>query len=75
MIVTDGELEGIKIRVLIDPGATENFLSRSVVMKLRLALKNDESEEVELPNGQTEKIESLPRNIGLSIGKYQEEIE
>lgn len=75
LIVTDGFMEGHKVRVLIDPGATENFLSRSVAMKLGLMLMKDVSEEVELPNGQTEVIETLPRSVELSIGRYKESIE
>ncbi|KAL3681508.1 hypothetical protein R1sor_024464 [Riccia sorocarpa] len=75
LVIADGEVEGIKVRVLIDPGATENFLSRTVALKLGLMLQKDDSEEVELPNGQTERIESLPRKVHLTIGEYQESIE
>lgn len=63
------------MKILIDLGATKNFSSRSVTMKLGLALEKDENEEVELPNGQTEIIESLPRKVELTICKYQEDIE
>lgn len=61
--------------MLIDPRATENFLSRSIIMKLRLTLEKDTSEEVELLNGQTELIEILPRSIKLTIDQYNKEIE
>ncbi|KAL3701254.1 hypothetical protein R1sor_019276 [Riccia sorocarpa] len=75
LVVADGSIEGIKVRVLIDPGATENFLSRTVALKLGLGLEKDDSEEVELPNGQTERIDALPRKVELIMGQYQESIE
>lgn len=51
-------MEVHKMRVWIDPRATENFVSMSVTMKLGLMLMNDMSEEIELPNGQTSVIDT-----------------
>ena len=75
MIVSNGLLEGHEVRVLIDPGATENFLSKSVAMKLGLPLGVEENERVELPNGHAESIELLSRSVQLSIGSYREDLE
>ena len=75
LIVTDGLLEGHEVKVLIDPGATENFLSKSVTMKLGLPLGVEENERVELSNGHTESIELLSRSVQLSIGSYREDLE
>ncbi|KAL3680455.1 hypothetical protein R1sor_023411 [Riccia sorocarpa] len=47
----------------------------TMALKLGLGLEKDESEEVELPNGQTENIDSLPRKVELTVGQYRESIE
>ena len=75
MIVTNGFLEGLEVRVLIDLGATENFLSKTMAIKLGLPLRDDDNEELELPNGHTESIELLFKSVELQIGSYRENLE
>lgn len=63
------------MRVLIEIGATESFLLKSVALKLSLMLLNNVSQEVGLSNGQTKVIETVPRSVRLSKGRYKESIE
>lgn len=51
LIITNGLMEGHKVNVLIDLGATKNLLFRSVTMKLCLMLMKDVNEEIELSIG------------------------
>lgn len=65
----DGWAEGQQVRVLIDSGASDNFMSRTLAIKLGLRLEVDPNLQLELPNGEIGKIEVLPRTVELQMGQ------
>ncbi|CAM6120704.1 unnamed protein product [Calypogeia fissa] len=76
LLVIDGWAEGQQVRVLIDSGASDNFMSRSLAIKLGLRLEVDPDLQLELPNGEIGMIEVLPRTVELQMGQqYKQSIE
>ncbi len=67
--MVDGWAEGQQVRVLIDSGASDNFMSRSLAIKLGLRLEVDPDLQLELPNGEIGMIEVLPRTVELRMGQ------
>lgn len=73
-MVIDGWAEGQQVRVLIDSGASDNFLSRTLAIKLGLRLEVDPNLQLELPNGEIGKIEVLPRTVELQMGQQYKQL-
>ncbi|CAM6087781.1 unnamed protein product [Calypogeia fissa] len=69
LLIIDGWAEGQQVRVLIDSGASDNFMSRALAIKLGLCLKVDPDLQLELPNGEIGTIEVLPRTVELQMGQ------
>ncbi len=69
LLVVDGWAEGQQVLVVIDSRALDNFMSRSLAIKLGLCLKVDPDLQLELPNGEIRMIEVLPRTVELQMGQ------
>ncbi|CAM6114963.1 unnamed protein product [Calypogeia fissa] len=69
LLIIDGWAEGQQVRVVIDSGASDNFMSRALAIKLGLHLEVDPDLQLELPNGEIGTIEVLPRTVELQMGQ------
>ena len=71
MVETTGAIRGISISVLFDLGATDSFISPSIVFKCKLdAVKQDHGWQVELASGIKVSTDSVVHKCGLSLGRF-----
>lgn len=66
-----GNIGGAKVVVLIDSGATHNFISKHVVAQLGLAMSNTSMVRVRLSNGMTDKSSGTCKGVLLTLPEYQ----
>nr|KYP74522.1 hypothetical protein KK1_007206 [Cajanus cajan] len=66
----DGELKGYPILLLVDSGATHNFVARELVASLNLVITPTDSFCVGLGNGSKCYSQGLCRAIRVKVGHY-----
>lgn len=62
-----GELRGKGVVVMIDPGATHNFISKEVVSKLGIPISGGRSYEISLGNGAVVKGQGTCKGVQLQL--------
>ena len=76
VVETSGAIQGIPLSVLFDSGATDSFISPSLVAKCKLeVVKQDRGWQVELASGAKVSIDSLVHKCGLRIGGFETSID
>jgi len=69
VLETKGKLNNFSISVLIDPGATESFISPNVLVKCGLvAAEQKDFDQVEMASGRTQYVGPLVRDCTLDLG-------
>lgn len=63
-----GKIERVKVVVMIDPGATHNFISPEIVARLGLPMKMTEEFGVTLGTGETRVGKGSCQNVTLDLG-------
>ena len=63
-----GKINGKKVIVMIDPGATHNFISPGTVQLLSLPVTSTETFEVTLGNGEATKGCGVYKEVDLDLG-------
>ena len=62
-----GTIDGAEVIVMIDPGATHNFVALSVVQRLGLTVEDSGGFGVSLGNGETIKGRGICRGVNLAL--------
>jgi hypothetical protein len=71
MLETSGTVTDQNLSILIDPGATESFISAAVLKKIKVKVfEQDEFSFVEIVSGAKENIGGKVRGYTLNLGEF-----
>ena len=75
LLQIEGRILGFSLNILIDSGASNNFLSIDIVRKLNLNPENSKPSSLIFPNGSSQIINLALRNVPIEINQYKDNID
>ncbi|MCH80537.1 Ty3/gypsy retrotransposon protein [Trifolium medium] len=66
-----GEIQGVPVLVLVDSGATHNFISQKLVYKMDWSRENTSQMRIKLGDGFLTKTQGVCKGVELKIGDFE----
>ena len=66
-------LNGIRVKAMVDSGATHNFVATSEASRLDLKLVDDDS-RIKAVNSKAQKIQGIAKDVLLQVGEWKGQI-